>query len=136
MELIIRDAPPTLALELQLELLDDVRKALGPVARDLLPCRIETFLQRDPPAAGLRIPGQADQVLESLLAEVLDAVKAVTDAHLPVMPLRFALIVGAEHSGIEITPLAEGVRYPTVHTIHASDIKLRLTDYGRQRSHL
>lgn len=132
MEIIIRDAPPPISLELQLELLDDVRKALEPVARDFLPVHVDSFLQRDPPAAGIRIKGQADAVLESALAELVEAIKAVTDRALPVMPLRFALIVGAEHSGIEVTPLQDATRYPTFHTIHASDVALRLTDYGRR----
>lgn len=132
-ELIIRDVAPTPATQSRMELLSDVRTALASVARDLIPSAHQVTLQARPPAVVLRIPGATNEATEAALHLLAGEMKAVAEATMPQLPLRFVVIGGSEAAGIEITPIeapAEEAAYPYFHVIHRADLRhLRRTDY-------
>lgn len=133
MHIITRDAPPTPRRQTTLELLDDVRLAIAGFAKDFIPAHHTTELRHRPPMVIFRIPGATSPEAEAALHVMAEAVKAATDRNLPALPLQYLVIGGSEAAGIEITPAAEAIRYPTFHIIHRHDLRdLRYT--GQPRS--
>lgn len=99
--------------EITMELLGDIAKALGSIARDLMPLINFTCdaIAGDPPCVRLVIPGQTDKPIQALLQELAETARDVTDKAIPSLPLRYMVIGGSEASGIEVTihPGAEPV---------------------------
>lgn len=98
--------------EITMELLGDIAKVLDSVARDILPLvPFVVSTQANPPAVVLSIPGQTGKPIQSLLQELAEATRDVTDKTIPSLPLRYMVIGGSEASGIEVTlkPGAEPV---------------------------